>query len=271
MEDELLKEKLEGSAEEELKDLKSDKTEGEPAPEADPTVTSAEGNDTVDTVDAADETVADKIVTEETPAEETPAEPPIVEENGTMETSIKTFTQPEVDKLVGDTRVKTREKTFNYIYNRYGVKNEEEMDALVANAQRYDTLKETTDSERAAWETEKTERDGRLTSMSEEIALMKSGVDANRYEDVKLILKGKGMEVNEENIASELATHPEWVSKEPEETVGEESNEKPVEKPAEKPAPVVTTRIKALGNEAKPAPQMSEEQEAERLFRMKFH
>jgi hypothetical protein len=96
--------------------------------------------------------------------------------------------------------------------------------------------------------------------MSETIALMQSGVDADRYEDVKLILKGKGLDVSLENIASELETHPEWKKVE----------EEPVKEPEpEKPAPV--TRIKALGNEQKPAPQMSEEEEAEKLFKLKFH
>ena len=213
---------------------------------SDPAVTSAEEN----------EAEAGAVYTEESQPEETE----LVEENGAIDTSIKTFTQDDVDKLVGDTRVKTREKTFNYIYGRYGVKNEEELDALVANAQRYDTQKEMYDADKASWETERSETDKKLTDMSETIALMQSGVDADRYEDVKLILKGKGLDVSLENIASELETHPEW--KKAEEV-------KEPEPEPEKPAPV--TRIKALGNEQKPAPQMSEEEEAEKLFKLKFH
>ena len=217
--------------------------EAEPTVPADPAETSTEGTD---------ETVSDTVVEE--PAQEA-GEPPIIEEDGAIETSIKTFTQDDVDKLVGETRVKTREKTFNYIYNRYGVKNEEELDSLVANAQRYDTLKEETDSERAGWETERSERDGKLNSMSEEIALMKSGVDSNRYEDVKLILKGKGLDVTAENIEAELATHPEWISKE-EEVV----TPAPIASEEVAPTPKVMTRIKALGNEPKPAPSVSEDE-----------
>ena len=189
-------------------------------------------------------------------------EPEIVEENGSFETSIKTFTQEDVDKLVGDTRIKTREKTFRYVYDRYGVKSEEEMDALVANAQRYDTQKDMYESDKHAWETERSETEGKLADMSEQIALMQSGVDADRYEDVKLILKGKGLDVTLENIEAQLESHPEWKKTE---EVKPEVEEKPEEKAT------VKTRITALGNEPKPAAPASEEEQAEKIFRMKFH
>lgn len=230
--------------------------EGQPTDSTEPADTSAEGNDIAEPVQ--DDTVAAEVVEQSQSQLDTPA--PIVEEDGAIETSIKTFTQDDVDKLVGDTRVRTREKTFNYIYNRYGVKSEEELDSLVANAQRYDTQKEMYDNDKASWEKERAENDTRLNEMSEQIALMQSEIDPARYEDAKLILKGKNMEVNLENIQSELNTHPEWKKEEPK----PESN--PVE---EKPAEV--TRIKALGNEQKPAPTVSEEEQAEKLFKMKFH
>ena len=186
-------------------------------------------------------------------------EPELKEENGAIDTSIKTFTQGEVDKLVGDTRVKTREKTFRYVYDRYGVKNEEELDSLVANAQRYDTQKEMYDSDKASWEQERDENSKKLTEMSETIALMQSDIDPERYEDAKLILRGKGMEITLENIQEQLATHPEW------------AKEKEEEKVEEKPEPQKPAmRIKALGNEPKQAPEMSEEEQAQKLFKMKW-
>lgn len=180
---------------------------------------------------------------------------------------VKTFTQEDVDKLVGETRVKTREKTFKYIFDRYGVKDENELDDLVAQAQCYDTFKEESESEKASWEQERNDRDARLTQMSEEIALMKSGIDADRYEDAKLILRGKGLEVTLENINAELATHPEWKKEEVGE-VAEESTAPAQEE--EKPIPTATTRITTLGNEPKPVAPASEEEQAEKLFKMKF-
>lgn len=122
----------------------------------------------------------------------------------------KTFTQSQVDEIAGKTRVDTREKTFKYIYGRYGVNNEEELDELVGKAQRYELLQEEYDTARNDWKSQTTQRDQELASIKEQVALMQSGIDSERYEDAKLILKGKGLEVNLENIERELATHPEW-------------------------------------------------------------
>ena len=221
--------------------------------------------------DVIDANEPDAVETE--PAVTSTEEQPLIEENGAIETSIKTFTQDDVDKLVGDTRVKTREKTFRYIYDRYGVKNEEELDDLVANAQRYDTQKEMYEADKANWETERNENASKLGEMSETIALMQSGVDKDRYEDVKLILKGKGLEVNLENIEAELETHPEWkpMEKNEEETPVPEPQAPKMDESQDKPKPMVTTRITRLGNEPKPVPQESEEEQAEKLFKMKFH
>ena len=199
--------------------------------------------------------------------------PPIVEENGATETSIKTFTQDEVDKLIGDTRIKTREKTFRYIYDRYGVNNEEEMDNLVGNAQRYDTQKEIYDSDKKAWDAERSETGNKLTEMSEQIALMQSGIDPARYEDAKLILKGKGMEVTLENINAQLDSHPEWKKSENrvEEKVDNNVVEETMPQGEENKPEMTTTRIKTLGNEPKPVPEETEEEKAEKLFKIKFH
>lgn len=188
--------------------------------------------------------------------------PVIKEEDGAVETSIKTFTQPELDKIVGDTRVRTREKTFRYIYDRYGVKDEAELDALVANAQRYDTQKEMYDNDKASWEHERDENSQKLADMSEQIALMQSNIAPERYEDAKLILKGKGMDVTLENIQTELETHPEWAK--------EEAAPVPEPTPEPKPEPKPVMRIKTLGNEAQPAKEESEDEQAQRVFKMKW-
>lgn len=132
------------------------------------------------------------------------------EELGVVEAPIKTFTQSQVDEIAGKTRLETREKTFRYIYDRYGVNSEEELDDLIGNAQRYDSLKEQFDSERADWKQSSSDREHELADVKEKVALLESGIDKDRYEDAKFILKGKGLDVTLENIQSELTTHPEW-------------------------------------------------------------
>ena len=137
-----------------------------------------------------------------------------VEENGVTEMpATKVFTQSQVNEMVGNTRTETREKTFRYIYDRYGVKDEAELDELVGNAQALDSFKEKYESERAGWKQTSADRDRELNEVKEQVALLQSGIDSDRFEDAKFILKGKGLEVSLDNIKSELATHPEWQKK----------------------------------------------------------
>ena len=56
--------------------------------------------------------------------------------------------------------------------------------------------------------------------VKEQVALLQSGIDSDRFEDAKFILRGKGLEVSLDNIKNELATHPEWQKK-----IGEQANE----------------------------------------------
>ena len=182
----------------------------------------------------------------------------------------KTFTQDEVNNLMGQVRAETRDRTFKYIYGRYGVEDENGLDELIGNAQRYDTLKENTDSERHGWEEERkgyiAERDSRnseLCDLKERLALLESGIDKDRYEDAKFILKGKGLEITPETIAEELATHPEW-KKEEKKDYHPEDPVKPEIKVPEVP--------NILGNEhsGKKAPEKSEEDLAmEKYFNIK--
>lgn len=139
-----------------------------------------------------------------------PEAPAPIEENGVTEGTTRTFTQSQVDDIAGKTRLETREKTFRYIYDRYGVNSEEELDELIGNAQRYDSLKEEYDAKAADWKQSDSVRNQEMTDIKEKLALMESGIDKDRYEDAKLILRGKGLEVTQENIVNELATHPEW-------------------------------------------------------------
>lgn len=174
--------------------------------------------------------------------------------------SMPLFTQEQMNEKIGSTRVETREKTFKYVYDRYGVENEEQMDELFSNAQRFDSLKEQYDAEKAEWSSRNAERDAELASVKEQIALMQSGIDSARYEDAKLILKGKGLEVNAENIENELATHPEWKKAEP---VMEPA---PFVKKEENPEPV--SKISVLGNskDVGANPELDERAQARKLF-----
>ena len=188
-----------------------------------------------------------------------PVEPEMHEENGVFETPTKTFTQSQVDDIAGRTRLETREKTFRYIYDRYGVKDEAELDNLVGNAQRYDTLQEQYDMDKNNWKQADQARNAELCEVKEKVALMESGINKDRYEDAKLILKGKGLEVTAENIANELATHPEWANQ----PAPQHEEFRPIPQEPE-------SQISVLGNESAPADDhLSEEDYAmKHLFKL---
>lgn len=153
--------------------------------------------------------VFDEFLGDATPSEPVQAEE-MHEENGVVEAPIKMFTQSQVDDIAGKTRLETREKTFRYIYDRYGVNSEEELDDLIGNAQRYDSLKEAYDADKLEFKHSREASDNELRDIKEKVALLESGIDKDRYDDAKFILKGKGLDVTIENIQNELATHPEW-------------------------------------------------------------
>ena len=188
-----------------------------------------------------------------------PTEPMVHEENGVTETSaLKNFTQSQVNDMVGNTRTETREKTFRYIYDRYGVADELELDDLIGNAQRYDSLNEQYEGDKKVWKESSTARDSELADIKEQVALMQSGIDNQRYEDAKFILKGKGLDISIENIQAELATHPEWQKKDqvekPNPNFAKTGNQPIAPQPTE---PV--SKISVLGNDKTPSNPTSEE------------
>lgn len=172
-----------------------------------------------------------------------------VEENGVTEMpATKVFTQSQVNEMVGNTRTETREKTFRYIYDRYGVKDEAELDELVGNAQALDSFKEKYDAEKADWKQTSADRDKELMDVKEQVALLQSGINSDRFEDAKFILRGKGLEVNLDNIKNEIATHPEWQNK-----VGSEAGSENFVKTGESTVDTKPTepssKISVLGND----------------------
>ena len=128
---------------------------------------------------------------------------PIPEEGGEGESEPvlpeKMLTQSQVNELVGRARQEGRESAMRELYGRYGVSNDEEMNNVFGRGQTY-----------AALDDEYNKQKESMVQLMTENALLKSNIDAARWDDVKYILKGKGYEVTPENIEAEIASHPEW-------------------------------------------------------------
>lgn len=108
----------------------------------------------------------------------------------------KTFTQKQVDDLI-KARLERRTKS---LLKRYGVETSEELDDLVGKSQAYDVMKE-------RYENIKLEN----AQLKERNAFLTKGVNPDREDDIRAHFKGKEIEFNEENLAKELETHPEWL------------------------------------------------------------
>ena len=258
--------------ESEVEELNASATSSDEPVASDPIPNPAESENVTEVAPETTTPVPTPDVHEEVPeahaAPEMPqAAPETHEELGVTSAPARTFTQEEVNDIAGKTRAETRNKTFQYIYDRYGVQDEAGLDELVGNAQRYDSLNEQYETDRKTWKDQSAARDKELADIKEQVALMQSGIDSERYEDAKLILRGKGLEVTLDNINAELATHPEWSKK-----TAPAVEEKPFEKVAEADASISTpnepvTKLSVLGNEPSQATE-SEEERAMRLFRV---
>lgn len=178
----------------------------------------------------------------------------------------KMLTQSQVNELVGRARQEGRESALKELLTRYGVNDDAELDNVFGKGQAYDDLND--------------EFVGQGNSYKEalaENALLKAHIDDARWEDVKLILGGKGLEVNSENIEAMIPSHPEWrgaASQNVEEgrlgtpQLGEAEFEvmkkEAMNKPVVKEEPAT---LRKLGNEITvQGPQETDEEKAKKLF-----
>lgn len=143
----------------------------------------AEETENIENTESNAEDVAS---TPDAPVEEQPA------------TETKTFTQDEVNGIIGD-RLERANKKF---LERYGVNSFEELDAKIEKSNGYDVVM----NEKANLEQSNLE-------LNKRIAYIVNSIDDSRIGDIEAIFKSKGLEINDENLKAELSTHPEWAKK----------------------------------------------------------
>lgn len=177
----------------------------------------------------------------------------------------KMLTQSQVNELVGKARKEGRESAMKDLMSRYGVYNESELDDIFGRGQAYDDLDYDYKNQGQSYK----------DAMAEN-ALLKSRIDESRWEDVKLILGGKGLEVNAENISALLPTHQEWLGATMDNQFGqdrqiltEDMAEQMVDNQYQNALNQLGTKkpgvLKKLGNEPEPVdkPKTEEEEAAE--------
>lgn len=169
-------------------DVSEDEIATEAAPEA-------EDEQTEETPVAS----VDEDEVEETPVADTADTAPELSTDVDSSEPEKMLTQSQVNELVGRARQEGRESAMRELFSRYGVSGDDELNSVFGRGQIYSDLE---DEFRA-------QGDNYRATLAEN-ALLKSRADESRWEDIKLILGGKGLDVTMENIESLIPSHPEW-------------------------------------------------------------
>lgn len=167
----------------------------------------------------------------ETTAVETPSDGASNEQNTTQseeEVQSNEDQQEQFNKVIQE-RLKRQKDT---ICKKYGAKDENELDGMFEKAKGYDELK-------ASYENALKEIGG----YKEDSLLNKHKILESKQDDVRTYFKGKGLELNEENLTSVLETHPEWL-----------------------PTKANETTFVPIGGERQDTKKDSEEERALRLF-----
>lgn len=187
----------------------------------------------------------------------------------------KMIAQSKVNDIAAKARQEGRDSAIKELLMKYGVNSSDELDDLFGKGQSFIDL-----------DNEYNMQGESYRNALAENALLKSRIDLNRWEDVKLILGGKGLEITPENIEAHIVNHPEWRTMEtgsgdamngtgkvltPEMgeqlskgiTVDNNGNGNTFKQPA---------TLRKLGNEASPTDtKMSEEELAKKLYDLRWN
>jgi len=109
------------------------------------------------------------------------------EETSTPDVKTKTFTQEEINSLIAERANRAKESAIKEVLKEAGFDSKE-------------SLKEYLEKSK-----------NELSNYKFVDACNENKISADRFDDVKALLKGKGLEINSENIKSVAESHPEWI------------------------------------------------------------
>lgn len=149
------------------------------------------------------------------------------------------FTKERVNELM-QKRIERSHKAF---FDRYGVKDLNELDDLFGKASSVEGLNQKIEELMKGNQDLQTRFD-ELTNQNRELskkyAFTSRNIRPEMYSDIETYFKGKGLDINETTLNEELKTHLDWCNK-----VGS---------------------VVPLGNEGQPAPETSERERASQLL-----
>ena len=254
------------STEEELMDVGSFLKKADDGAQNDSDVTDAEGDtltpteDNLDSGEMGNETANEDVVHDEGM--------PNVEGEIETEPVEKMIAQSKVNEIAAKARQEGRDSALKELLTKYGVGSDTELDDLFGKGQAFVDLDNEYNIQRQSY-----------SDALAENALLKTRINQDRWEDVKLILGGKGLEITPENIETYLVSHPEWRTTAASGSAGGEMGGQNILTPemgkqlaqnigSGEPVEQKAT-LRKLGNEASPEPALSEEEMARKLYGFK--
>lgn len=172
----------------------------------------------------------------------------------------KMVAQSKVNEIAARARQEGRDSALKELLAKYGVGSDTELDDLFGKGQSYVDLDNEYNAQRQSY-----------SDALAENALLKTRINQDRWEDVKLILGGKGLEITPENIEMYLVSHPEWRTMGVTESnvLTPEMGEQLAQNIGNNNAVNQKATLRKLGNEASPEPTLSEEELARKLYGFK--
>lgn len=128
-----------------------------------------------------------------------------VKNDGTTnaESQPKTYTEEEVKQLLAETKKNAIAEGMRKASKSQETSNNEELEKLNASLSEKDNL--LAEKDKALEESQR-----ELTAIKQVNKMTDLGIDKKYHEDIFALLKGKGMEITEENITEIAEAHPEW-------------------------------------------------------------
>ena len=151
----------------------------------------------------------------------------------------RSYTKSQINEMMH----KRIEKSHKAFFNRYGVKDLAELDELFGQAGSYGPLKQQFDEltkSNGELQTAHDELNNQIKDLRKRYAYKVGNVNPEKTSDIETYFKGKNLEIDENTLAEELKTHPEWVTK--------------------------VSSIQPLGAEAVPTPTLDERELARKYF-----
>lgn len=149
--------------------------------------------------------------------EEVPTEGEAETQQPEQEADERTFTQAEVDKIVGKIRSEARERAVKELLNKYGYDDVSQLDETVGESERYAELSGQQDE---------------MESLRNENLLLRSGITEDRFEDAMAYFAYKDLPMNPITLEEAIESHPEWVDSYDDDYLDEEEDSIEEEKPS---------------------------------------